>query len=83
MSHTETRVLTSSAEVILLSGDGGNHKALSKAAGSIHAHTGALVIVDHLGTSRISSIDPAEMRRHGWVRIEELERARSGEEAAP
>lgn len=76
MSHTETRTVFTSGEVVLLRGNGRNHKALRKVADEIHARTRALVIVDAYNEVDLSKLDRDEMRRHGWVRVEELDQLR-------
>lgn len=80
MSHTETRVVSGKGEVVLLSGPA-NRERLCKVAEQIHAQTGALVLVDHIGDMRLTTLDVAEMRNRGWVRIEELPSASVTREA--
>lgn len=66
------RIVTTSGEVILLAGDGRCSPTSLRAIGErVHAHTRALVITDAVGGLQISKLDRDEMRRHGWVRIDE------------
>lgn len=67
--------MVNNREVVIVSSDGTSGRGLTAIAEQIRAATGALVLVDHQGRGQLESAPAAVMRQHGWVRIEELERA--------
>lgn len=78
----ETHVVVNNREVVLLSGNGkGSPARLCEVGETIRNATGALVLVDFDGTTRLEALSAAQMREYGWVRAEELQQALARAEA--